>query len=141
MSIVDYRALLQSVRSKATPTRLTVLRILHGSHKPLSVNAIKKSLPSHTSEVTIYRILETLAKGGVVKRVDFEHDHAHYELAALRPHHHHLICKSCGTVEDIEECVAEDFGKAILKQSKKFKTISHHALEFFGLCRVCARRI
>lgn len=136
---IDYRTLLHGAGSRATPVRLATVRALHTSLKPLSVRDIKKFLPRRTSEVTIYRILEALMNEGVVKKVDFAHEHAHYELAVGKPHHHHLICTSCGTVEDIEECVAEEFSVRALKKSHVFKAITSHALEFFGLCTACVR--
>lgn len=48
-----------------------------------------------------YRNLALMEEAGVVRRLVHGADHAYYELAEeLTEHHHHLICKTCGTVED-----------------------------------------
>ena len=49
----------------------------------------------------MYRNLVVLEQAGVVRRVTSTDDFARYELAEdLTEHHHHLICSSCGTVDD-----------------------------------------
>ncbi len=100
--------------------------------------AIKKLLRNKLNEVTLYRALEAFAATGLVRRVDLGHDHAHYELMLGRGHHDHVVCTSCGTIEDVEGCALVPLEKKALVQSK-FRSIYSHNLEFFGLCRTCAK--
>ncbi|MFO0704622.1 MAG: transcriptional repressor [Candidatus Andersenbacteria bacterium] len=133
--------LLRSAGCKATPRRIGLLRILAADQTALSIAELQqklKSLRQSVNQTTIYRALEDLMRAGLVRPVNFEHQHAHYELIAQKPHHHHVICKSCGLVEDVEACNARPLEKQILKHSKNFSSISTHALEFFATCTSCA---
>lgn len=86
-------------------------------------------------KVTIYRILETFYKKDLVKRLEFGEGKYRYELAG--DDHHHLICESCGKVEDISDCHISELEKEI-SQKKKF-LVKRHQLEFFGVCSSCQR--
>lgn len=127
----DFKALLQEAGYKATLGRLALLELLWGEEKPLAVHSIEKKLKGKMNEVTLYRALEALAEKGVIRRVDLGHGHAHYELE--KKHHHHLVCTDCGVVEDVNVCPLP-----LVENSKKFKSIYSHNLEFFGVCRSCS---
>jgi len=90
------------------------------------------------NQVTLYRALEALREAGIVARVNLEHEHAHYELSAGRPHHHHAICRGCGHIEDIEMPHPASPESEAKRRAKGFARIDSHSLEFFGLCRDCA---
>ena len=129
--------LLRDAGLRATPGRLALLAVLTKESKPLTVPQIEARMKGRLNQVTLYRALEALAASGIVARVNLDHDHAHYELAAGRPHHHHAVCSDCGRVEDIEVPHARLTEKAAAG-AKGFATISRYSLEFFGLCRSCA---
>lgn len=134
----SHTELLHSVKQRATPGRLALLRALESAGTPLSTRGLAKKMGHALDQATLYRALESLTVAGIVRRVDFQHPHAHYELAAGKAHHHHIICKQCGTTEDIEHCIVEDLEKRVLKGAKKFSSIQEHSLEFFGICKKCA---
>jgi Fe2+ or Zn2+ uptake regulation protein len=91
------------------------------------------------NQVTVYRSLDALYKAQIVKRVNLEHDHAHFELAAGREHHHHAVCRNCGYIENIEIPHAAKPELEALKQTKGFSMLDSYSLEFFGLCKKCAK--
>ncbi len=136
----DFPALLREAGLKATPGRLSLLAFLSKEPKPLTVGAIKKKLGNETDTVTLYRALEDFAEAGIVRRVDFEHSHAHYEIVAGREHHHHIICKKCDKVEDVHACESVGIEKNVLEKAKNFSTITSHSLEFFGICNQCVKK-
>ncbi|NBV76734.1 transcriptional repressor [bacterium] len=131
----DFAELLREYGSKATPGRVTLLKVLWQEDKPISVAGLKKKLDPSFDEVTLYRALESLTASGLIREVDFRHGHAHYEMNALREHHHHIICTSCGRVEDTECRVQE----AKLTKASAFRIITDHTAEFFGLCNSCIK--
>lgn len=135
----DHPTLLRDAGLKATPARLAVLNLLSMAKKPLSINDIKQDLKRHSSidQATIYRIIKALEKKGLIKQVDFQHGHAHYELRT-HDHHHHVVCENCGKVADISKCDTTDIEKQALKISG-FSKINDHSLELFGLCNKCAK--
>ncbi len=132
----DFKGALKEAGFKATPGRLQLLEVLWKESKPLTVIEIQKRLHNNLNEVTLYRALEAFAKAGLVRRADFGHDHAHYELAIGKPHHDHIVCTDCGRVDDIEDRALERAVERASKGSREF-TIYSHNLEFFGLCKKC----
>lgn len=124
---------------KVTPGRVLLLKTLFGEEQPVTVSYLEKKLKNAVDKVTLYRALESMVASGIVREVDFRHGHAHYELEALRKHHHHIVCTNCGLVEDVA-CQTEPFVKQVAKKSKKFTTIADHSMEFFGVCKTCAAK-
>src|SRR5688500_13198772 len=94
------RELLRKAGYKATPARMAILEFLNTLQKPVSVPEIIQKLGQNIDGVTAYRTLDALKKSGIVRQIDFHHDHAYYELASLGEHHH-AICTNCKRVEDI----------------------------------------
>ena len=134
-----HKSILRAAGYKATAGRVALLDTLARANRELTIAEIQKLLKKKIDEVTIYRALEALASSGIVRRVDFRHAHAHYELAAGKEHHHHLICTSCGKVEDIAVCRTDRLEKEALARSTAFANLKDHALEFFGMCKKCAK--
>lgn len=129
----DFQDVLRKGGHKATPGRVLLLKTLFDEEKPITVSYLEKKLKKAVDKVTLYRALESMVASGMVREIDFRHGHAHYELNALRKHHHHIVCTRCSRVEDVEcEVIPR------LKKDSSFKTINDHSVEFFGLCRTCA---
>jgi Fe2+ or Zn2+ uptake regulation protein len=61
-----------------------------------------------------------------------------YELAD--DHHHHLVCDTCGRIEDVTTCPVEAAGLTRQIQRRTGFAVRSHVLELFGLCRSCRRR-
>lgn len=131
--------LLKSAKLKVTPARVAILRVLAASRVPMRPETVAKKVGKTVDTATVYRTLKSLKQARVLRQVDFEHDHAHYEIVAQN-HHDHLVCTNCGKVEDFENCGSERFVKTALAQAKNFDAISYHSLELFGVCRECTAR-
>ncbi len=135
----DLRALLRKSGHKATPSLLAILEVFKKNKNPLSAQEIINSLPSDTDQTTVYRTLKSLKEKGVIKQIDLRHNHAHYEIADANDHHH-LICLRCGKIEDVEHHNVEVMEHTILQNAKRFAEIRQHTLEFYGICKVCAKK-
>lgn len=124
---------------RATKPRLAVLALLDDATYPLSVADIAGTLRKpRVDQVTVYRTLETFVQAGIANHVELHQGRSFFELAS-REHHHHLVCRSCGLVEDVEGCDMNVLEKNIAKKSKNFSAVSSHALEFFGDCKKCVQ--
>lgn len=134
----EFAAVLRKSGKKATRTRLAILMLMRKSKNPLSAQEIIERGPG-ADQATIYRILKSLKSSGIIKQIDLRQNHAHYELVDLKDHHH-VMCLSCGRIENILGCELETTQQEILKASKHFSEIRQHSLEFYGLCRSCARK-
>ena len=123
---------------RVTTTRVKLLTLLEKAGTPLSIQMIlslwKEKLPDHT---TLYRSLTDLSNVGIVRRVDLNTGTAHFEYTPDRPHHHHIVCTDCGSIEEIEDCPIGTLEEKITVKSLQFSIINTHNLEFFGRCHVC----
>ena len=133
----DCKEELRDLDLKATPKRLAVLKLLETTDKPVDIAMITVYLKKHkvkTDPATVFRIMNLFTAKGITKQIQLNESKFRYELSS-QSDHHHLICESCGSIEDITDCNIEGLEKEIEKK-KKFK-IKSHALEFFGLCSNC----
>lgn len=124
---------------KATGPRIAILAVFKKNKNPMSVQKVIDALPASIDQATVYRTVKSLNQKGVLRQIDLRHNHAHYELADMQKHHH-LICVHCGRIEDVHHCNVEAMQGGILRGSRHFAEITQHALEFYGICKSCAKK-
>ncbi len=93
----------------------------------------KRGLVFH--KTTLYRELLFLVEAGIAKEVVVSNEKRYYELVG--EHHHHAICVRCGDIRDVavpHEDVTHMEQDLLREQGF---SVSEHAVEFFGICRVC----
>jgi Fe2+ or Zn2+ uptake regulation protein len=134
-------ARLRADQQRYTPRRRAVVDILAEAGQPLALPEIL-SRGDALAQSSVYRNLVVLEQAGVVRRVTSTDDFARYELAEdLTEHHHHLICSSCGTVDDFtassrfEQTVAR--AVAEIARDTGFDA-HHHRIDLIGVCNRCA---
>lgn len=120
-----------------TRQRTSLIEALQRASGPSSAENLARTLSGVANTTTVYRALDQLVGARLVRRIDLGRNHALYELADR--HHHHLVCRSCGLVEDVTACVPGELPQAVLKESSRFAQVEDHALEFFGTCRSCKK--
>jgi Fur family ferric uptake transcriptional regulator len=135
---VEFKKILMKSGYKATKSRLAILAVFDSAKKPLSAESVIEAVPT-IDQATVYRTLKSFKEKGIIRPIDLRHNHAHYELADSE-HHHHLICIQCGRIEDVHHENARALEAAVLRDSKYFSTITQHSLEFYGVCKTCARK-
>lgn len=131
-------ALGESIRNaglRATRQRTELLRILTEAPGPHSVEELTLCARGAFDMVTAYRMVDAFVTVGIARRIELAQGRALYEIVG--EHHHHIVCTSCGRIEDIHICLPETAYREILKQST-FASIDTHALEYFGVCDRCA---
>ncbi|MFA6608360.1 MAG: Fur family transcriptional regulator [Candidatus Paceibacterota bacterium] len=124
---------------RVTDHRLAVLNFLSRVRQPITVYELVDSLrkKENIDQATVYRNLASLHEAGLLRRLDFNHGHAHYELETGRASHQ-LVCGKCETIEKIEGISIDDTVKKMLKKSKKFKSTTTHSVEIYGTCKNCS---
>lgn len=134
----DFILMLKESELRVTGHRLAVLSYLSKVKQPVTVYEIIEVLrkKENIDQATVYRNLSSLHDAGLIRRLDFNHGHAHYELETGRASHQ-LVCGKCETIEKIEGISIEDMVKKILKKSKKFRNTSSSSMEIYGLCKNC----
>ena len=123
---------------RITRGRRLVLDALGRAERPLSPYTIHDQLSEKgetVDTVSIYRTLETLENAGLAHRVAFSGGYLPCRLEDHPGCHHHLICRECGQVEEVD-CP----GMASVEQSAAAESrfrIERHLVEFVGLCPAC----
>ncbi len=140
MTHENMQSILKTCGVKVTKQRIALLEIFTGECEPISAEDIFATLKKRVKIdlATVYRNLLTLEKNGVLKRVDLRTGSQLYELAGH--HHHHVVCTHCGITEHFDICIADSVTKKVLESSKRFKSITDHALELFGVCNKCVKK-
>ncbi len=135
----EYKAMLQEAGLRITGHRITVLNAVAKVKQPITVYELVEILRKKHAidQATVYRNLASLHEAKLLRRLDFNHGHAHYELETGRASHQ-LVCTTCETVEKIEGVSVDDAVKKMLKKSTKFKNTTTHSIEIYGLCKKCA---
>ena len=134
--IEETRKLLRHNGRSFTGVRASILNILRSATSPLSPKQILGLIVMKKPDLaTIYRNLNLMESLGIINTVDLGEGFKRYELNHPESHKHHAICRSCGKIEDIEECGLQKLEMRIAKKIG-FKIEKHH-IEFFGLCALC----
>lgn len=84
---------------------------------------------------TVYRRLQSLAEEGLVDALPSPQGVVLYRECSSPGHHHHLICKSCGTAVEVEVPGLEEWS-AQTAEAEGFVDITH-TVEIFGVCTNC----
>jgi Fur family ferric uptake transcriptional regulator len=135
---------------RITAPREAILEVLSKTDEHLSAEdvylAVHKIHPT-VGLTTIYRTLEILVQMGLVFKFDFGDGRARFELAEGpkgKRHHHHLVCSNCGRVIDYTDFIDDEMeflSRAEKGLAEKFHfEITHHVIQFYGLCERCAKR-
>ncbi|MBP9762877.1 transcriptional repressor [Patescibacteria group bacterium] len=126
---------------RATPSRLAIAKYMQQAHKPLTTAMLANTFVPHELDLaTLYRTLKSFEEKGLVRHVTIDQRFASYEwVEEDGEHHHHLICQTCGLIEEIPDCELESLEKRVLKQATRFREIHSHSLEFFGVCKACKK--
>src|SRR4030043_551729 len=83
---------------------------------------------------SIYRSLDLFESLGMVFKI-INGSSVKYKLCEIEDHHHHIICKACGNVVELNFCDISDWSKKVT-ESTGYQVIDHQ-LNFYGLCKAC----
>jgi len=84
---------------------------------------------------TIYRTLNLLVRSGLVTAIDLGESHSHFEPDWNRISHGHLICLSCGRVQEFSHA---EIQAAINKVGEeKGYLLDKFSIQVFGYCKGC----
>ncbi len=84
---------------------------------------------------TVYRHLQALADSGAVDVLRSQDGEARYRACPTDEHHHHLVCRSCGTSVEIAGPAVESWAVAVAAEHG-FVDVTH-TVEVFGTCQDC----
>jgi Fur family ferric uptake transcriptional regulator len=132
--------ILQGLGYRLTPQRIMVLSAIESSEGHISAEEIYSQVRvkyPYANISTIYRTLELLKNLGLVTQTDLGEGIVRYH-SQEKGHHHHLVCKSCGRVEDLPESALFPLRDSLLRDYH-FKAELRH-LAIFGYCQSCTEK-
>jgi Fe2+ or Zn2+ uptake regulation protein len=102
-------SLLRAAGLRVTAPRLAVLAAIpNGQH--LDADTILQTVRTQLGRVStqaVYDVLNAFTAAGLVRRIELPGQAAaRYELR-VADNHHHLVCRSCNAVEDVDCAVGE----------------------------------
>ena len=124
-------------KSSLTVQRRTILEaVLRRKDHPTAeevYQAVRGRIPG-LSRTTVYRVLETLAELGAIRRLEHAGGTARFDGRVER--HHHLVCVQCHRVVDFEDPALD---RIVLPHGEpggfKIDDYSVHLLGTCGRCR------
>ena len=141
-NLINTLSQLKNKGYRFSSVRNVILESLSKNKKPLSVFDFQRLLKVkklNVNKTTVYRELKSLKKESIILELQLKGSKRWYELAE-REHHHHIICVKCDKVEDFAGCDSKNLIDKALKQAPDFAEITNHTVDFFGLCKSCAKK-
>jgi Fur family ferric uptake transcriptional regulator len=131
---------LQQTGVRLTPQRLAIAAVLAQTGKETSAQELYERVRkrhAYIGRATVFRSLDTLVGAGLAQRLE-RPGHVSAYVWCEPGHHHHLICTTCRTVEDLGEEAVAPLAETIARQ-RGFR-VDHATLDFYGECRACSAR-
>lgn len=104
----DYADRLRAADLRVTRPRLAVLEAVYGNpHADTETifGVVRRALPD-VSRQAVYDVLAALTSAGLLRRIQPSGSVARYE-SRVGDNHHHVVCRSCGVIADIDCAVGE----------------------------------
>ena len=134
---LDAAEAMRGVGLRVTESRTAVYDALHElPHASADdVYALIAERMPRGSLQSVYNALGDFADAGLVRRIEPAGQPMRFELRT-GDNHHHLVCTSCGAVEDVECAVGH--APCLTPSHAHGFTISTAEVTYWGLCPACA---
>lgn len=123
---------------RVTPQRAaidTALRAAAGFRTAQELHDDLRRAGESVGLATVYRELQSLAEAGVIDSLVSPSGETIYRLCDHGGHHHHLVCRACGTSVEVASDEVERWAQSTAR-AHGFTSVVHVA-ELYGLCVAC----
>ncbi len=128
---------LRGAGQKITPQRMLILSALrHHEHHVTAADVldeVRRSYP-YVDISTVYRTLNSATELRLVNELTRAGADTEYEWVGS-DHHHHLICRSCGSETELDSDYLDSLGASLLDEHGFAADLDHFAIT--GICREC----
>jgi Fur family transcriptional regulator, stress-responsive regulator len=133
----DFEAQLRSVSLRVTRPRLAVLAALrdHPHVNTDTVISLVRAEHSMVSHQAVYDVLGVLTDAGLVRRIQPAGATARYE-SQLGDNHHHLVCRSCGAIADVDCAVGRT--PCLTASDDHGFVVDEAEVTYWGTCPTCS---
>ncbi len=122
---------------RVTAARVALLETIRGGDH-LGVEAIASGVRArvgHVSLQAVYEALHALTAVGLVRRIEPAGGPPRFE-GRVGDNHHHVVCRSCGVVADVDCAVGE--APCLTASDGRGFSIDEAEVVYWGLCPDCS---
>ena len=133
----ELERMLRTAGLRVTRPRLAVLDAVH-THPHVDTDALIGAARARVGAVShqaVYDVLRVLTDKGLVRRIQPQGSVARYE-ARVGDNHHHLVCRSCGTIVDVDCTVGA--APCLGPSDDAGFVVDEAEVVFWGRCPTCA---
>ena len=132
-------ALLRARNLQVTPQRLAVLRVLAVSPHSTAdeIHRLARAELGTVSRQAVYDALAALTDRALLRRIEPAGSAARYE-DRVGDNHHHLVCRGCGRMADVDCAVGE--APCLSPQDRAGYEIDEAEVIYWGRCPECVAR-
>jgi len=132
-----FKSLFKGKRLRLSHPRILTYQELSDALSPLSPLEIYQRLLKKKKRIgltSIYRSLDLFESMGIVFKIT-NGSNVKYKVCELEDHHHHIICKTCGNVVELNFCDISGWSEKVTESTGY--QVTDHQLNFYGYCRAC----
>jgi Fur family transcriptional regulator, stress-responsive regulator len=132
----DFERMVRGAGLRVTRPRLAVLNAVH-DHPHADTDSIIGVVRADLGEVShqaVYDVLRALTDAGLLRRIQPMGSVARYE-ARIGDNHHHIVCRSCGAIADVDCAVG--FTPCLTATDDSGYEIDEAEVVYWGRCPQC----
>ncbi len=136
MRSTDPQQRLRDAGLRVTRPRLAVLAAVE-AHPHADTDTVLGAVRADVGQVShqaVYDVLRVLADTGLVRRIQPTGSVARYE-ARVGDNHHHVVCRSCGSIADVDCAVGET--PCLTASDDHGFTLDEAEVVYWGTCPAC----
>jgi Fur family transcriptional regulator, stress-responsive regulator len=129
--------MLRGTALRVTRPRVAVLSAVHDhphADTESIIGAVRENL-GDVSHQAVYDVLRALTAAGLLRRIQPPGSLARYE-ARVRDNHHHVVCRSCGVMADVDCAVGTT--PCLTASDDHGFVIDEAEVVYWGLCPDCS---
>ena len=134
---LDLERMLREASLRVTRPRMAVLAAVH-DHPHADANSIigvVRERDGDVSQQAVYDVLQALTTAGLLRRIHPAGSAARYE-ARVGDNHHHVVCRSCGAIADVD-CAVGDAPCLVAAEHHDY-AIDEAEVVYWGRCPACS---
>ena len=132
-----FKDLFREKKLRLSHPRVLIYEELSDAQNPLSPQELYQAILKKKKRIgltSIYRSLDLFESLGIVFKIINE-SNVKYKLCEMEDHHHHIVCKACGSVVEFNFCDISGWSKKVMESTGY--EVTDHQLNFYGFCKAC----
>jgi Fe2+ or Zn2+ uptake regulation protein len=133
----DFASVLRGASLRVTRPRMAVLAAVH-EHPHVDTDAVINQVRADVGTVShqaVYDVLRALTDVGLLRRIQPAGMAARYE-SRVGDNHHHVVCRSCGTIADVDCAVGHT--PCLTASDDRGFVVDEAEVVYWGTCPACS---